>query len=94
MTDIVEQARKVVELHGDTYSSYEVVGLLGQLVAEVERLRADGIRLRAQRYELADEIERLRALLKEARQYVSDAGNDEDPETQYHSSSLLLEIDR
>jgi hypothetical protein len=28
---------------------------------EIERLQADGIRLRAQRYELADEIERLRA---------------------------------
>jgi hypothetical protein len=45
-------------------------------------------------HEAADEIERLQALLKEARQYVSDAGNDEDPETQYHSSSLLSEIDR
>jgi hypothetical protein len=38
------------------------------------------------------EIERLRALLKEAQQYVSDAGNDEDPETQRHSRSLLSEL--
>jgi hypothetical protein len=42
---------------------------------------------------LRDEIERLRALLKEARQYVSDAGGDEDPETQSHSQALLAEID-
>jgi hypothetical protein len=68
MNDIVEQARKVVELHGDTYSSYEVVGLLGQLVAEIERLQQlyrDAIADLNQQIEdkqfLAGEIERLRA---------------------------------
>jgi hypothetical protein len=40
MDDIVEQARKIIALRGDTYSSYEVIGLLGQLAREVERLRA------------------------------------------------------
>jgi hypothetical protein len=66
MTDIVEQARKVVELRGDTYSSYEVVGLLGQLVAEVERLQDC---LQARDHELQTvygEIERLRTTLKNA----------------------------
>jgi hypothetical protein len=33
------------------------------------------------------------ALLKEARQYVSDAGNDEDAETQRNSAELLKQID-
>lgn len=32
-------------------------------------------------------------LLREARQYVSDAGSDEDAETQIHSAALLKEID-
>ena len=44
--------------------------------------------------EAADEIERLRALVKEARQYVSDAGDDEDGETQKLSAALLADIDR
>jgi hypothetical protein len=44
--------------------------------------------------EMLAEIERLRRLLKEARQYVSDAGNDEDSETRQHSEALLAEIDR
>lgn len=33
------------------------------------------------------------ALLREARRYVSDAGSDEDPETQSNSAALLKEID-
>jgi len=37
--------------------------------------------------------EDVRALLREARQYVADAGSDEDGETQRHSSALLAEID-
>jgi hypothetical protein len=32
-------------------------------------------------------------LLREARRYVSDAGCDEDPETQRHSIALLAKID-
>jgi hypothetical protein len=39
------------------------------------------------------DINKLRDLLREARQYVADAGSDEDPETQTHSAALLKEID-
>lgn len=42
----------------------------------------------------ADEVERLRKLLREARQYVSDAGNDDDPETTRNAAELLSEIDK
>ena len=41
----------------------------------------------------ADRIEALEAALREARQYVSDAGGDEDSETQRHAASLLIVID-
>lgn len=44
--------------------------------------------------EAADEIEWLAKLLRESRQYVSDAGSDEDSETQVNSSGLLAEIDK
>ena len=37
-------------------------------------------------------IERLRALLREASQYVRDAGDDEDPETQRLAGELLAKI--
>lgn len=67
------------------------------LRAEVERLRAqkatlicDGCRRLG---EVAEDNEQLRALLEEARQYVSDAGNDEDVETQHLSGQLLTNID-
>lgn len=39
------------------------------------------------------DINRLRNLLREARQYVADAGSDEDAETQKNSAALLAEID-
>jgi hypothetical protein len=39
------------------------------------------------------EIAWLRELLKQARQYVADAGDDEDPEAQRLSGQLLSEID-
>jgi hypothetical protein len=38
-------------------------------------------------------IEALEAALREARQYVSDAGGDEDCETQQNSTALLTVID-
>ena len=38
-------------------------------------------------------IEALEALLREARQYVSDAGGDEDCEVQQNSTALLIVID-
>lgn len=44
-------------------------------------------------HEAAAEIERLITLLSEARQYVSDAGGDEDPEAQRFSIELLYRID-
>jgi hypothetical protein len=56
------------------------------LEAEVERLRAELA-------DLAHEIERLLALLREARPFVSDAGNDEDPEAQRRACELLEQID-
>lgn len=40
----------------------------------------------------ADRIEELEAALREARQYVCDAGGDEDSETQRHAASLLIVI--
>lgn len=49
-----------------------------EAIKEIECLRA--------------EVERLRALLKEAGQYVNDAGGDEDPETQTLSHDLLGRI--
>lgn len=40
MADIVDEARRIVALRGDTYSSYEVLGVLGRSAAEIERLRS------------------------------------------------------
>jgi len=40
-----------------------------------------------------DQVEKLKALLREARQYVADAGGDEDAETLRLSEALLAEID-
>lgn len=40
------------------------------------------------------ENQRLRKLLKEARQYVSDAGDDEDGETRPIVEQVLADIDR
>ena len=37
---ILEKLRDVQKLGGDTYSSYEVVGMIGQAADEIERLRA------------------------------------------------------
>ena len=42
---------------------------------------------------LEAECGKLASLLREARQYVSDAGSDEDGETQRNSTSLLRSID-
>jgi hypothetical protein len=39
MSDVLERMRAVVGCGGDTYSSYEVVGLLSQGANEIERLR-------------------------------------------------------
>lgn len=39
-----------------------------------------------------DEVRLLRRLLREAAQYVSDAGSDEDAEAQTNSAALLAEI--
>ena len=45
------------------------------------------------RREWSERAQRAERLLREARQYVADAGSDEDPETQKHSAALLAEID-
>ncbi len=39
--DIVEELHKVGELQGDTYSSYEILGIVKQVHAEIEQLRAE-----------------------------------------------------
>lgn len=43
MADILDDLRKVVRLNGDTYSSAEVIGLVGRAADEIERLRAHDI---------------------------------------------------
>jgi hypothetical protein len=45
------------------------------------------------RQEFSKRAQRAERLLLEARQYVADAGNDEDSETQKHSAALLADID-
>jgi len=45
------------------------------------------------RKEWSARAQRAEKLLREARQYVADAGNDEDAETQRLSGQLLSEID-
>jgi hypothetical protein len=37
---VLEELRKVHELRGDTYSSYEVIGVIGRAADEIDRLRA------------------------------------------------------
>jgi hypothetical protein len=41
MPEILEDLQKIIRCNGDTYSSYEVMGLLKQAAAEIERLRAE-----------------------------------------------------
>lgn len=64
MRDIVERLRHIEKWRGDTYSSYEVMGILGEAALEIERLRADrgrGHELLSWILEERDtEIERLR----------------------------------
>jgi hypothetical protein len=38
--DILDDLRKVRRLRGDTYSSAEVLGMVGRAIAEIEQLRA------------------------------------------------------
>jgi hypothetical protein len=40
MNDIVEDLRKVESLRGHTFSSYEVINMVGEAANEIERLRA------------------------------------------------------
>lgn len=39
MSDILADLRKLQRLNGDTYSSAEVLGMVGQAADEIERLR-------------------------------------------------------
>ena len=48
MSDIVERLREVQRLRGDTFSSYEVVGMVGQAADEIERQRASLLEIRQQ----------------------------------------------
>jgi DNA repair exonuclease SbcCD ATPase subunit len=61
-----------------------------------EKLRAldeNWAKVKTARVKLEAMITALREALLEARQYVSDAGSDEDCETQRNSARLLAEID-
>jgi len=40
MADILDELREVKRLRGNSYSSYEVIGMVGRAVDEIERLRA------------------------------------------------------
>lgn len=60
--------------------------LMEAAAGELDRKDAEIARLTAER-------DRMSKLLLEARQYVSDAGNDEDAETQRNSTALLNDID-
>ena len=46
MSDVLAELQKVYRLNGDTYSSYEVVGLIGRAINEIIRLRAEQLVLR------------------------------------------------
>jgi hypothetical protein len=61
--------------------------------AEIEQLRAESDISDALLAAEKAKTERLKALLREARRFVSDAGNDEDGETKALSGELLGEID-
>jgi hypothetical protein len=63
-----------------------------EVYEENAKLRAEIERLRQAMVSLFAENERLRSLLKEARQYVSDAGSHEEPGE--HQQALLSDIDR
>ncbi len=52
MSDILFDLRKVQELCGDTYSSMEVVGMVGRAADEIGRLRADRKQLLATLYHI------------------------------------------
>lgn len=39
MADILDDLRKVARLNGDTYSTPEVLGMVGRAAEEIERLR-------------------------------------------------------
>jgi len=77
MSDIVEEAKKIVALRGDTYSSYEVVGLVGRFADEIERLRS---LLKAEKTTLElrwQDVERLEADNERLRALIEDALDDE-----------------
>jgi hypothetical protein len=70
--DICERIAAVINLGGDTYSSYEVIGMLAESKAEIERLRAElsverGSQISAVNamLKVEQENERLRARLEE-----------------------------
>src|SRR4051812_20259741 len=77
-----DETIKEMKRAGLAYDDEERQKLCATLRRMPGMLRHDCIRA-------ADEIERLAKLLREARQYVSDAGSDEDSETQANSSGLL-----
>ena len=69
--DIVKRLREVYSLRGNTFSSYEVVALMGQAADEIERLQELLREVGANRYwegrwrDSETDNERLRAALEE-----------------------------
>lgn len=76
-----------------------IEGLKQAAAGDLSRVRIDGqtwVRadaLHADQQEIMRINNAIRSALLQARQYVADAGSDEDPETQRNSAALLAEID-
>ena len=83
--------RRHLNLHPDKPLGNELRAEIERLTGEVKCLHETIGTIDRQH---AAEIKRLRTALGEARQYVSDAGGDEDGETQKLSAALLADIDR
>jgi hypothetical protein len=85
-------ARATVEYSNGEISSVEIRGAKGIGPCPMAPIHA-AERMREFLRALETKEARLSKLLKETRQYVSNAGTDEDPETQRNAAALVLEID-
>jgi hypothetical protein len=61
MTDNLNKLRDVQRLNGDTYSSYEVVGMIGWAADEIERLQISENHLISKGHDFEEENAELRA---------------------------------
>lgn len=70
--NILEELRAVQKLRGDTYSSAEVLGMVGRAADEIAQRHAD-LRIAGEKFaEACDEIERLRTALKRVLADIAD----------------------